>query len=468
MVTIQDTELKRGIQQAIERTGRLLAPVLVCEVQRIDALEPLAFFAAGKERYLGERFFWKDPTNSTFLTGLGICKQIQSDHNTNRFIHVEQEWKRFMENGVILDEIKSKGTGPIMFGGFSFDPLKEKTNLWSKFSDSLFHVPKFLMSKIDGQTYLTTNVVITQHDDLSIVDKILNERQMLLSSIDKAMKSQNVTIVDAVEISSKEWKNTVRELVQELKNSELKKVVMARELRITFKDTVPIETVLLQLLKEQPRSFTFAFESNGDCFIGASPERLVKKDGRNMYSTCLAGSIARGKNEEEDQQLGEALLHDEKNLIEHQYVVDMIKGAMEEVCSEVNLPACPTLMKIRDIQHLYTPVEGLAKDSSSLLHVVGLLHPTPALGGLPQRKAVEKIREIEHLDRGFYGAPIGWLDYEGNGDFAVGLRSGLVQGSEASLFAGCGIVKDSDVESEYIETKIKFRPMLSALGGMKK
>ena len=128
-------------------------------------------------------------------------------------------------------------------------------------------------------------------------------------------------------------------------------------------------------------------------------------------------------------------------------------------------PSSFLILKTRDIQHLYTPVTGKAKKDTSLLLLVDRLHPTPALGGLPKEKAVEKIREVEELDRGFYGAPLGWVDYKGNGEFAVSIRSGLIQGDEASLFAGCGVVEDSNPESEYIETKIKFRPMLTALGG---
>lgn len=143
----------------------------------------------------------------------------------------------------------------------------------------------------------------------------------------------------------------------------------------------------------------------------------------------------------------------------------MIRQAMEMVGTEVELPEGPQLLKLRDIQHLYTPVIAAASKEGSLLAIIEKLHPTPALGGVPTEKAIEVIRGLEILDRGLYGSPIGWLDYQGNGDFAVALRSGLIQGNEASIFAGCGVVKDSEVESEFQETKIKFRPMLSALGG---
>lgn len=144
----------------------------------------------------------------------------------------------------------------------------------------------------------------------------------------------------------------------------------------------------------------------------------------------------------------------------------MIKNAMKESCIRISSPTQPDILKMRDIQHLYTPVRGVAKENVSLLTVVDRLHPTPALGGQPKQKAYEIIRELEVLDRGWYGSPVGWLDTKDNGEFAVAIRSGLINSNNASLFAGCGIVGDSEPESEYTETMIKFRPMLSALGGL--
>jgi len=433
-------------------------------VQEINHIEPLTFFAAGYEPFLGERFFWKDPTDETFIIGLGICKQIQSDQAADRFFLVEEEWKSFMKDAIIDNPFELNGIGPLMFGGFSFDPHKEKTKLWSKYSDSLFHIPKFMYSEINGKAFFTTNIVCTQNDDLSLAEAVHKERRTLFTALEADTYQEKYSLINEAEINPEKWKDTVSAVVNELKQGSLKKVVLARETRLHFSQSIQLEQVLMNLLNLQRESFIFAFESNGDCFIGASPERLVKKSGSSFF-TCLAGSIARGKTEEDDRILGNTLLADPKNIIEHQYVVRMIKAAMEEVCEEVILPDKTQLLKTRDIQHLYTPVTGTAKKETSLLLLVDRLHPTPALGGLPKEKAVEKIREVEELDRGFYGAPLGWVDYRGNGEFAVSIRSGLIQGDEASLFAGCGVVEDSDPESEYVETKIKFRPMLTALGG---
>ncbi|UAC47650.1 isochorismate synthase [Bacillus aquiflavi] len=466
LITIQGTDFKEEILQGMNRAKATGKEVLLSVVNKIDHIEPLSFFAAGRENMFGERFFLKEPSSENYFIGLGICKLIRSDERDNRFLLVEKEWKRFIYEGMISNPYKHAGLGPVLFGGFSFDPFKPKTELWSKFNDSTFHVPKFMLSKVNGHAYLTTNLICTKNDEATFVEKVIEERENLLNVLFEYKPDfADAQLKKKIEINPLQWKETVANAIEDLKKSAtLKKVVLARELRLYFSDDINIEQVLFHLLSDQVDSFIFAFESNGDCFIGASPERLVKKNNENVFSTCLAGSIRRGKTDQEDKLLGETLLKDEKNLIEHQYVVDMIKEAMNETCDEVILPSNPTLLKVRDIQHLYTPVVGKVNSDRSLLTLVERLHPTPALGGLPKKEAVKKIREIEELDRGLYAGPIGWMDYQGNGEFAVAIRSGLIQGQEASLFAGCGVVVDSNPEIEYQETDMKFRPMLNALG----
>ena len=465
LVTIQETDIKEKVMAALTKAKTLDRPILVSVVNKIDDIDPILFFQNGREQFLGERFFWKDPSDEIILVGMGIAKQIQSDQASDRFFHVEKEWQDFLAEALTYNPYEENGVGPLIFGGFSFDPLKQKTELWSKFSHSQFHVPKFMLSVIHGKTFLTTNIICSKHDDPRFYEKAAKELQLLFSSVVQDKDQQPARLIDTNVISPQRWRETVNKVVQDLKNGPLKKVVLARELRLIFDQDVASEKVLSTLRKEQHNSFTFAFESNGDCFIGATPERLVKKQGDNVFSTCLAGSIPRGKTPEDDQVLGEQLLADRKNRMEHQYVVEMIKEALEESCEDLILPDKPQLMKLKNIQHLYTPVIGKCKKDASLLLLVERLHPTPALGGLPKKEAVEKIRQVEELDRGFFGAPLGWIDYKGNGEFAVSIRSGLIQGKEASLFAGCGIVADSDAESEFMETSLKFRPMLTALGG---
>lgn len=458
------TERFIGLKQALEQANLLQTVVLFSEVKKIDYIDPLSFYRAGRERYEGERFFWQDPEKEIVIAGLGKALKLQVPADLNRFSSMEANWSTIRNTAVITGVTDIIATGPLLFGGFSFDPNKSDSRLWEHFGDNLFYIPSLMLSVVKGQAYVTTNTLCTPGVKGEMLIEQINDWDKLVKGKTTESMAEN-KVQSQTEIHPEAWKDTVAQAVQELKETDMDKIVLARELRVTCTERIQSETVLNQMQKEQPKSYIFSLESESDCFIGATPERLVKKQDSEMLSACLAGSIARGKTEEQDTLLGNELLHDEKNLMEHQYVVSMITGALETVCEKLMVPREPGLMKNRHIQHLYTPVRGTCARDVSMFQVVDKLHPTPAMGGLPKEKAVSRIREIEELERGFYAGPIGWIDSYGNGEFAVGIRSGLLQGNEASLFAGCGVVADSIPESEYRETSIKFNPMLSALGG---
>jgi menaquinone-specific isochorismate synthase len=135
------------------------------------------------------------------------------------------------------------------------------------------------------------------------------------------------------------------------------------------------------------------------------------------------------------------------------------------VCGEQLSAGALSLMKLRNVQHLFTPIVGRVDRGRSILDLVARLHPTPAMGGFPREPALEIIRRFEGMDRGWYAAPVGWMDARGEGEFAVAIRSALLHGAEATLFAGCGLVVGSDPEREYAESCLKLRPVLAALGG---
>ncbi|THE14875.1 isochorismate synthase [Bacillus timonensis] len=459
---IQQKGLSDYIKKGINRSKELSRPVLISQVKEMKNIDPLLFFAAGKRTPFETRSFWSNPTNDTIIVGLGEAYTISDNESTERFEAIEKQWKRLVQHSIIVDDFAPYSTGPILMGGFSFDPLKKRTELWDYFDDAKFVLPVIMLSYYKGSTYLTTNI-ICEPNGTTFGGSDLEQLEVLLKENYKYQKNHSFT---KEEVQPQEWMDSVRNATKKVQNGEVEKVVLAREIKLHFDEPIEADAVLARLKEEQPMSYLFAIEYKNSCFIGASPERLIKKKGEEFLTTCLAGSIRRGKTPSEDKQLENELLHDPKNLHEHDVVVQMIKNAMKESCSSITSPTHPGILKMRDIQHLYTPVKGVAKDDVSLLTVVNRLHPTPALGGQPKQKAFEIIRELEILDRGWYGSPVGWFDTNDNGEFAVAIRSGLLNGNNASLFAGCGIVGDSQPESEYTETMIKFRPMLSALGGL--
>jgi menaquinone-specific isochorismate synthase len=456
----------QALQEAYENAKREGNPQLVSLVKEINPYNPLSLFYNGKNMFSGERFIWMDAARRQTLIGFSHLTVMETEQGAGRYQTIEKGWKRFKGRSIQKMSEFPAGTGPVLFGGFSFDPKKERTVLWNKFPSGKFIVPQFLYTEMNNKTYFTINVLIAPQDCVEhILDRIERVEGALFAEENISIETFKSSMARLTEVEPARWKKAVQTATRRIQKGEVEKVVLARELRAAFSDRVSTEYVLRQLVEEQPESYVFAFESEEDCFIGASPERLVKQEGDEVFSTCLAGSIARGRTRKEDEQLGQELLCDEKNLLEHEVVVHMIKEAMKESCKGIQAASSPQLYKTKHIQHLYTPVKGTIKEGMTLFSFVEKLHPTPALGGYPQAKAKEVIRELELLDRGWYGAPLGWMDYKGNGEFIVGIRSALLQQNEASLFAGCGIVADSEAESEYAETKIKFNPMLSALGG---
>ncbi len=464
LVTIHKTNIEKAYDTARMKAKQLHHPVLLSIVEEVDAVDPLSFYYGGSA-FNGERFLWKDRDHTISLVGLGTAHIVSTNGSEERFLTVENEWKRFIKESVIVTGEEWPGTGPLLFGGFSFDPLKDSGEEWKQFSNGTFQLPMFMLTKPVKTNYLTMNFVCHPEEEESIFHERLRMKDELLAKVRVPVIPERPQWLYNRDVLPQEWKESVQNVVNRLKEGEMDKVVLARKCEVSFDRDVPSDFVVDNLWKQQPDSFVFSFERGDSCFIGATPERLVKKTGEEILSTCLAGSIARGETLESDEALGEELLHDEKNRYEHQLVVDSIQAALAPFCDELAIPSYPQLMKLKDIQHLYTPVIGQASKHASLLNLVEHLHPTPALGGVPRDKAMHVIRQEEEMDRGLYAAPVGWIDAYGNGEYAVALRSGLLQNDKAFLYAGCGIVADSQPESEFKETQMKFRPMLRALGG---
>ncbi|MEI5908767.1 isochorismate synthase [Bacillus spongiae] len=463
MTTVQKSNIHSLFEQAVMKAQQLNRPILLSYVQKLQYADPLSFYHTGNKVFKGERFFFKDPNSSIYLVGLGSASSLMSGEKDERFYDIEEQWNVIMEEAVSFNPYEVRGTGPLIFGGFTFDPLKEQEQEWAQFSQAVFQLPTFLLTEHHGEKYLTINMICTGHESEGSIVRLQEQVKLLLDDSNFSIVAPLLS--KSEEIRPNEWKKSLADVVTRLQQKEMEKVVLARKMRLVFKEEVSSDFCLDQLYKEQKESFVFSLEVMNSCFIGASPERLVKKKDAMIYSTCLAGSIGRGKTKEEDDSLGEELLLDEKNRHEHQLVVEMIEQSMEAYCHNVQVPAYPSLLKMRDIQHLYTPVIGKDEKNTSLFQLLKTFHPTPALGGVPRSKALKVIREAEEMDRGFYAAPIGWVDAQGNGEFTVAIRSGLLYKNEAYLYSGCGVVADSTPESEYEETSIKFRPMLRAVGG---
>lgn len=462
MIELKQDLLEVTINQALDRIHSAHDVQLISITKKVDQTDPLAFFDAAKNMNT-TRIFWTSPDAPRTLVGIGNLIEIVAE--ANRLQITTNKWTEIKNKTIIHNPYNVLGTGLVILGGMAFDPEKPKTELWEHFSASQFHVPEFLLSIDDkGECYVTINAKVQQDTVPVELARKLHTKMKKLLNYRKSF-SKDMHVVKKTEIEPERWKDTVRKATETMKQALVDKIVLAREMRLKLSGEVNIANILYKLLQTQPTSYVFAIVHHEDCFIGATPERLVKVEEEKLLSTCLAGTAPRGKTEQEDRKIAHELFYDEKNRQEHEFVVQMIKQSIATCCTDIFIPDEPIVYPLKNLQHLYTPVTAKLKKAYSIFSVVEKLHPTPALGGTPKEAALAFIREHELLDRGWYGAPIGWVDHKGNGEFAVAIRSGLIQGDEASLFAGCGVVEDSDPEAEYEETNIKFTPMLSVLEG---
>jgi isochorismate synthase len=466
--------LSEGLGRARDRDGRMLMSV----VEPLPDLDPLYIFAAAHNT---ERAFWQHhdrlapSTQQQSLAGVGAAHRIQTD-GPERFRHVAGAWRDLLADALVVLPTNAGprwGAGPLLMGGFSFDALQPHTSDWDGFRDAALTLPRYTVAASDQGCWLTTNAVLYPATDIETLgEDLLRERSELLRIAahhdrSEVVEAEAPELVDSM--VGEEWQSIVARTVREIGQGNFTKVVLARQALARANGQFDAARTLARLRLGYPDSFLFAFSRSGaeggNTFLGATPERLLRLRDRVVETSSLAGSIRRGSTPEEDARLGEVLLESAKDRREHAVVADMLRDALTPVCRDLSIPFPPTLLRLANVQHLYTPIRGTLNNGQTILDLVERLHPTPAVGGFPRVQAMQAIHEREQLDRGWYAGPVGWIDRHGEGEFAVAIRSALVDrdGREARLFAGCGIVRDSDPAAEYAESRLKMQAMRLAL-----
>jgi menaquinone-specific isochorismate synthase len=249
--------------------------------------------------------------------------------------------------------------------------------------------------------------------------------------------------------------------VRRINEGALEKVVLARDLIATAVAPIDVRWPLARLASTYPTCWTF----HVDGMFGATPEMLVRRERGLVTSRVLAGTIRRTGDDGRDLALAATLARSSKDLEEHEYAVRSVADALEPHCSSMNVPEAPFVLHLPNVMHLATDVAGVVHDAATVssLQLAASLHPSAAVGGTPTAEAVRLIDEIEGMDRGRYAGPVGWMDTSGDGEWAIALRSAEIAGNTVRLFAGCGIVADSDPEAELAEAQAKFVPVRDSL-----
>ena len=496
------------LREAVSRSARLDRGVLASLTQPIECCDALRIFTDSKGP--GERFFWEQPSEQSVLVGVGTATTIET-HGITRFTTAAAAWRVLLHEAVIrYSPGCSRGvslpppsplppsvpplnhsSGPLLFCGFAFDPLCSHTQLWEGFPDGLLVLPHLMLSCHAGRATLTINKIVQASDDIEhdaeeIAVSVMRRREgggtdggrgvslpppSSLPPLQPAERPGSVLQVPLSAqdlLSAAEWMEQVAETVKMIHHGAYEKVVLARGVRVTPASPMgafDVSATLNRLRLSYPGASIFAMQRGERYFVGATPERLIRAQNGQIETMALAGSAPRGTTEEEDRRIGIELLQSKKNKAEHAIVVAMMREALANLCTRLWVADTPQLLRLKNIQHLETPIVGELIPGRCILEAIEGLHPTPAVGGFPRQAALEAIRAGERLDRGWYAGPIGWVGANGNGEFAVALRSALIDGAEATLFAGCGIVADSDPQSEYAESCLKLQVMLRGLGG---
>lgn len=334
-----------------------------------------------------------------------------------------------------------RGVGPVAFGSFTFDP--DHTS-----EPSSFVVPQVIIGRRRERAWLT---VIGRGDDLVEQMPEVQPRPEAPTGVQWRDGS----------LGAEAWGGIVGEVVELLTRGPVEKVVLARDAVASAQEPIDERWLVNNLVNTYRDCWVYLV----DGLVGASPEMLVRRDGGLAASRVLAGTIRRGDDEADDALLATRLSASAKDLREHEFAVESVARALDPFCDAMNVPDAPYVLELPNVLHLATDITGVARPGSSSLRLAAALHPSAAVCGTPTHLARDLIAEVEGLDRGRYAGPVGWIDTQGDGEWAIALRGGLVRGNELHAFAGCGIVRESDPAAEVAETRAKFQPIREALGG---
>ncbi len=427
-----------------------------------------------------ERFYWAEPGDGLTLAGAGVAAQLVAAPTlpddverlpAQRFADIEVQARALFAGAIIRPAAPTAAAAdlarPRLFGGFAFQDDFVPDNTWSVFNSAEFVLPHYQLAQHGGTVYLTINALAGPDEELE--DVLWGVAEALTARLATA-PGQPAHAPDNAALrypmTPAMWAEAIERATAAIANGALQKVVLARVCEVRSNAPIDATAPLAYLDAQYGDSYRFLFEPcPHHAFLGATPELLVSKRGRDVATMALAGSAARGATPDEDAALADSLLASAKDRHEHQLVVDAVRAHLADATGDLDVPAAPILLKLCNIQHLLSPITGqLRRPADGILPLVRRLHPTPAMGGVPPERALAFLRDAEPVPRGWYAAPIGWLDSELDGVFAVGIRSAITQRDRAWLYAGAGIVAGSLPEREWAETALKFRPMLGALG----
>lgn len=356
----------------------------------------------------------------------------------NRFADARKWWHEQLATLKIENSVHGSGTGPILFSSFSFDSAEE----------SKLVIPEIIIGKRGDKSWITW----------------IGDKSSPTISDFKGSKSIGEIFFESGALNDVAWKESVAKAVSKIKNGDLEKVVLARDLIARNTEVISKRNLITYLSTNYPSTWVFMVAN----LIGATPELLVRLNKSLVTSRILAGTIRKSGDEAKDLGLAASLAKSSKDLEEHEYAVRSVAEALAPYCSSTNVPESPFVLHLANVMHLATDVTGVVNDATTPIDIFTLiasLHPSAAVCGTPTEKASAVINELEEMNRGRYAGPVGWVDARGDGEIGIALRTGELSEDQKSIriFSGCGIVAGSNPEDELAESQAKLSPMRTAL-----
>lgn len=442
--------------------GALLADALLEGARRqsgsvVRVSVPAPRVSAAAVSTLGSTAFVWQPSETQAWVGLDETRRYQAN-GPERFAHIRDRVEADLRGDA--DRSGAHGSAELrVFGGFSFAD-GPPGGRWQSFGEALFVLPRFLYESHEDTATLSLSLTreelaprgsaTQQIKDLLRLKARLGELEAPVGNVENPVATRD--------LSSDAWARLIADVLGLIDAGGATKIVAARRTELDFAHPIDVAATLETLRRQATGSTCFAFRLGDTAFLGATPERLVRKHGTALESEALAGTFRTT-----GSVLADELLRSPKEHREHLPVLDAIVAALSPFCRTLRHPEQPEMRELPDLLHLRTPITAELEAPVHVLDLVARLHPTPAVGGVPTAAALGWISERERAERGWYAGPIGWFDGLGDGDFQVALRSGLVRGHTATLYAGGGIVRGSEAASEYAETELKLRALRRSL-----
>jgi len=440
-------------QESVAAIGATLEAAIAALHRDIEAVEPGRLVSLGvdlsaellpRDAAWGGDSRWLAPNDGMSLYGNGVASRLE-DADTERFRAECAEWIH----------LGSETIAPLFF--FTASPATQPghSNLW---------LPRVLVRAHSGGA---TVILSARRDDVPVAELVrrwLDEFRSLSPKWPTESEALRVLRLVATP-DDREWRQRVNAATAAIAGGEFAKVVLARRLNASLSTDIDTNDLADRLAADYPECCVFSLPHAGGRVVAASPERLAVKRGNQVVSHALAGTATRCGVADKDAAAASALLSSLKERREHEVVVDAIAAGLAEVCDAVAHARGPSLMRLRRILHLRTSVTGRLRPGFGLLDVVARLHPTPAVLGFPRQAAMDWLRRVEAPRDGLYTGVAGWIDRSGDGDAVMVLRSAHVEGRDATLWAGAGIMAESDPDAELAETDLKLTTMLDLLEG---